>query len=277
MAVYTVLDQVEVATFVDSFGLGQLVSLEQILSGADNSSFFIVTQSSAEPDRAPDGMGQFVLTLFESIPEERLTPYIELTRILHEHDLPVPCPICDSDGKAVHRVHGKPAVLTPRIAGQAPSHPGVAQCMALGESLAAIHQVTQNANLAVQGRDLDWLAAQAHELAARLPASELTLLGEVQHFQQLAERHPTLPQAVIHGDLFRDNTLFIGDRLQAIIDFNTAHNGPLILDLAIAANDWCSDPEGRLVPSLSESLVAGYQRVRPLLEVEKKLWSDSLR
>ncbi len=77
-----------------------------------------------------------------------------------------------------------------------------------------------------------------------------------------------LPRGVVHGDLFRDNVLFAGDRLTGLLDFHHAAVGYLIYDLAVAANDWCSRPDGRLDPSQANALLAAYRRLRPLTDAE---------
>jgi homoserine kinase type II len=67
---------------------------------------------------------------------------------------------------------------------------------------------------------------------------------------------------IIHGDLFRDNVLWEGGRLEAILDFEQASGGSLVYDLAVCLNDWCWTDGPRL--DLAGALLAGYQRVRVL-------------
>lgn len=83
-----------------------------------------------------------------------------------------------------------------------------------------------------------------------------------------------LPKGVIHGDLFRDNVLFEGDRLTGLLDFHHAAVGYLIYDLAVAANDWCSLPDGRLKASQANVLLAAYHRLRPLTDTELAAFPD---
>lgn len=46
---------------------------------------------------------------------------------------------------------------------------------------------------------------------------------------------------IIHGDLFPDNALFIGDELSAVIDFSDASIGDRYLDMAVTIFSWCQD------------------------------------
>ena len=72
---------------------------------------------------------------------------------------------------------------------------------------------------------------------------------------------------IIHGDLFRDNVLWVDDRISAILDFEQASGGSLVYDLAVCINDWCWTIYPRL--DLAAALVAGYQRVRPLTPADR--------
>jgi homoserine kinase type II len=62
--------------------------------------------------------------------------------------------------------------------------------------------------------ELAWLSARAAERAAA-------------------------PRGVIHGDLFRDNVLFDGEDLVALLDFEQASTGSLVYDVAVCVNAWC--------------------------------------
>lgn len=86
-----------------------------------------------------------------------------------------------------------------------------------------------------------------------------------------------LPRANLHADLFRDNVLFEGTHLTGLIDFYNACSGPMLYDLAIALNDWCSRENGQLDAVRARALLGAYAGLRPFTAVESKLWATMLR
>lgn len=279
MAVYTVLERADIEHFIKPFGVGPLVDFEGIAAGIENTNYFVTTdQSEFGSEVSTEPLHHYVLTLFEEISANDLAFYVELTTLLSLRGLPVPCPARDADGVALHTLHGKPALLVPRAKGNHPKQANAAQCHAIGLALAGIHNITLEAGFDHPGnRSLAWLSELADKLKTTIDDSDQDLLAEVARFNALIESPPKLPRAVIHGDLFRDNTLFQGDALTAIIDFNSAGSGFLMMDLAITANDWCSQPDGSLNHQRCEALLVGYQHGRPLEDAEKRLWNDFLR
>lgn len=279
MAVYTVLDRADVETFIKPFGIGPLIDFQGVAEGIENTNYFITTDQSdlpSETQTQPEG--HFVLTIFEAIPAAELGFYIDLTSLLNVKGLPVPCPLKNADGQALQMLQDKPALLLPRISGSHPDTPSVEQCQAVARTLAGIHAVCLQSTLNHEsGRNLDWLHRIATQLTPRLSADDQSLLEELPRFQQQTLHHPDLPRHIIHSDLFRDNVLFKGDELTAIIDFNSAGNGYLLFDLAVVVNDWCSTADGSLDLPLAQATLAAYQQVRPLTNDEKSLWNDFLR
>ena len=90
-------------------------------------------------------------------------------------------------------------------------------------------------------------------------------------------RHGDLPRGPVHGDLFRDNALFEGDRLTGVVDFNYACDEAWLFDLAVTANDWCSDEDGALERTRVEALLTAYHGQRPLAPIERGAWPVLLR
>lgn len=280
MAVYTVLDRQDIEAFIAPYGIGPLLDFEGVADGIENSNYFITTDQSDFPSEVRTSpQGRYVLTLFESAQIEDLRFYVDLTTQLSNQGLPVPCPVRDADGEAVQQLLSKPAVLVPRIPGRHPSAATPVQLQALGTTLGHIHLASLGWNRSHPStRSLEWVAATAERIAPLMSEPDRNMLSQqLSRFQQAVAASTHLPRAVIHGDIFRDNVLFEGDTITAIIDFNSAGDGYLLFDLAVVINDWCSRPDGSLDTALTGALVNAYQAVRPLTADETALWNDFLQ
>jgi homoserine kinase type II len=78
----------------------------------------------------------------------------------------------------------------------------------------------------------------------------------------------TGPVGLLHGDLFKDNTLFDGAVLKGVIDFYFAHHGPCLYDMAIALNDWATTSVGKIHERRYHAFLSGYESIRPLSTTE---------
>ncbi|MDN3553161.1 homoserine kinase [Halomonas almeriensis] len=268
MAVFTPLSDAQVATFLERFDAGSLVAVEGVPAGTENSTFFVTT------DRQ-----ELVLTLFEQGEHEELPFFVELLDYLDEHRLPVPGPLHDHEGVALHSLAGKPALLFPRLPGRHPHTPNLAQCRALGEALGHMHRVSQHfPGQRPNPRDLHWLKPMHHKVLAYLShEDQLMMMDELEAYEGYFAVLPELPQGALHGDLFRDNTLFDGDRLGGMIDFYNGCTGDLLFDLAIVINDWATHEDGRLDAERYAAILGAYQARRPLDLNEQDAWPMMLR
>ncbi|WP_110685878.1 homoserine kinase [Salinicola aestuarinus] len=267
MAVFTPLNAAQVTPFLDEFAIGDLVTLEGVAHGTENSTFFVTTDQ-----------GEWVLTLFEQGEFEDLPFFVDLLDYLAAADLPVPGPIHDRQGVALKRLAGRPALLFPRMPGRHPSAPNLAQCEALGDAFGRMHKVASDfTGTRPNPRDLGYLQRRHPEVLASLSADDQALMREeITHYAEVFA-DAELPQGAIHGDLFRDNTLYDGDRLGGIIDFYNGCTGDLLFDLAIVINDWTSDDDGEIDEARYQAILTAYLAHRPLTETERDLWPSMLR
>jgi homoserine kinase type II len=268
MAVFTPISRVQLETFVQPYGLGELLDYQAIAEGSENSNFFV---SLAQ--------GEFVLTLIERGDASELPFFIALLQRLHQQDFAVPYVLATADGQTLRQLAGKPALLQPRLSGRHVQQPQPSHCQALGAWLARLHLATCQQPLPRQNdRGLAWMLTQGEQLIAQLdPIAAAILRASLDEIASLQATLAHLPSANLHGDLFRDNVLFDGAQLSGVIDFYNACSGPMLYDLAIAVNDWCSTPAGELDPPLYTALLTGYVQLRPFSAVETELWPVMLR
>ena len=239
-----------------------------IAAGSENSNFFVSLEQ-----------GEFVLTLIERGPSADLPFFIELLDVLHDAGLPVPYALRTASGEALRSLAEKPALLQPRLAGKHVHEANAHHCQEVGALLARIHLATRNQPLPRKSdRGLDWMLAEGPSLALKLPDEQLQLLRDaLAEIQALKPRILALPQANLHADLFRDNVLFDGNHLAGVIDFYNACSGPMLYDLAIALNDWCSRDDGSLDSKRAQALLGAYAGLRAFTAAEAELWPAMLR
>jgi len=271
MAVFTELASHEVAAFVARLHAGDLIAMEPIGAGIENTNYFVTTSN-----------GDWVLTVFERLRSEQLPFYLRLMQHLARRDLPVSEPRADDTGELVHSLRGKPAALCTRLPGEHIDAPSEDHCAELGRTLAGLHAAAADFPLAQPNlRGLPWWQATAPQVRPFVDADTARLLDDEMAFQQqLAQSraYAGLPRAAVHADLFRDNVLFDGERLSGCVDFYFAGVDTLLFDLAVCVNDWClADEHGRIDEPRAAALLGAYNAQRPLSPTEHRLLPAVLR
>ncbi len=265
MAVFTPVAPEQAQQLLARLDAGALLSLHAISAGIENTNYFV---SSSR--------GDWVLTLFERLTSEQLPFYLGLMQHLARAGLPVPEPRADASGQLLHQVAGKPAALVNRLPGQHVLQADGDHCRQMGELLAQLHLAAASfAATQPNLRALDWCQATAPQVLPFItPAQRQWLQQELDLQAAQASAQAALPQAVVHADLFRDNTLWQGpadaQRVSGCVDFYFAGVDALAYDLAVVINDWCiDDASGALDAPRAQALLAAYQRVRALRSAEQ--------
>lgn len=266
MSVYTTVAREELSAWLARYSAGELVELQGISSGIENTNYFVGTTA-----------GQFVLTLYERLPADELPFYLNLMAHLSREGVPCPAPIPDRTGALFSLLNGKPAGLVTRLDGTPVIAPSNKHCVAVGHTLAQLHLAGAKFRGRLQNRrGLAWWRQAARAVQRFLEAEQSSLL-ERELVAQEAQEKMKLPRGAIHGDLFRDNALFVDGRLTGVIDFGFAATDALTYDLAITVNDWCTRRDGGLDERRTRALIGAYHAARPLNEEEQAAWPLLLR
>jgi len=266
MAVFTSVSEAELTAWLGDYSLGQLLELQAIASGIENTNYFVTTSN-----------GRFVLTLFEKLSADELPFYLNLMAHLARHGIPCPCPVANRRNQFLGELNGKPACIVSRLSGKSTTAPNIAQCAAIGAMLGQMHIAGQSfSQIMPNPRGAAWRTATAPQMRPFLDAEQAELLdNEVAlHARQ---NWAALPQGVTHADLFRDNVLLEENRVGGLIDFYFACSDALLYDVAITVNDWCMDADGSLDAARAQAFLRAYHAVRPLLDSEREAWPLMLR
>ncbi len=269
MNAITQLDVLDLEHTIARYGVGDLIRYWPAVNGIENSNYFIRTADQGRER-------EFVLTIMEQ-PSNAGGAYVPLLDLCMEAGLPVAGIVRNQSGEAIDRYDGKLILLSHRLPGKHVYNPTLKQVAALGRFIARFHLTTRGWNHPVPDypRTAPWLAHQAALVRDHLPYLSRALLADtVRAVSHLLARHDAadLPSGIIHGDLFRDNVLFNERGLTGVLDFHHAARGTLIYDLAVAANDWCTDSTGMTNPDRVTELLRAYHRIRPLSRAELRLF-----
>jgi homoserine kinase type II len=262
MAVYTDVAAEDLADFLRNYDIGTLLSYKGIAEGVENSNFLLHTST-----------GSFILTLYEKrVAQCDLPFFLGLMQHLATHGITCPQPVAGKGDEMLGVLAGRPAAIVNFLEGVWPRKPNAAHCAGVGHALAKMHlagadfPMSRANTLSVSGwRPLfDASAPRADTLQKGL----CVLLGaELDYLEKHWPR--SLPQGVIHADLFPDNVFFLGEKLSGLIDFYFACNDILSYDVAICLNAWCFESDHSFNVTKARALLSAYEKVRPLSAAER--------
>ena len=267
MSVYTTIEENELKSFLSNYDVGLLEDYQGISDGIENTNYFVNTSR-----------GRFVLTIFEHHSFDEMQYYLKLMHHLADHEVPSANPVADNQGNYLNLFKNKPIALVERLNGGSITETNVDHCQQLGMAMGKMH----SAGLSFDDRQDNprgpaWCQQTAVKIIGKLNADEQNMLDEEVHFQK-EKRHADLPRGVIHADLFRDNALWVdASNFSGIIDFYYSCDDVLLYDLAVAANDWCSNEDFTLNKDKVIALLTHYNTFRPLTDNEQEYWPAMLR
>lgn len=196
---------------------------------------------------------------------------MELMEIIRQHDLKVAYPIPNNAGSDIFQSGEFPALMYDFVEGHdAPlnseSRKQIAKEVAKLNSIEVPDSFVKPNNLNFQN---------CIELEAKLDAEPHQFPEVFAHFRsemKLLEKyvHLDLPKGFVHGDVFPNNTIFQGNELKAIIDFEEFAVETLLFDVAMTIVGFCLDDEFRVDQKAKQELLEGYESVRPLSRSEKE-------
>lgn len=262
MAVYTEVSDDDLAALLKGYGIGTLLSYKGIAEGVENTNYMVHTTA-----------GTYILTLYEKRVDPADLPFfLGLMEHLFAKGVTCPLPVRDLNGRVLNQIGGRHAALVTFLEGVWPRHPKALHCGETGRALARMHVGTEGFSLRRPNAlgPAGWRPLYLkfkHQADEILPGLAKLIETELDYLD--AHWPASLPQCVIHADLFPDNVFFVGDNLSGLIDFYFACNDQAAYDLAICLNAWCFEPDFAFNVTKGRAMLKGYESVRPLTTAER--------
>lgn len=257
MAVYTVLSAADVADALARFGLPAPDRVVPEPKGYVNTNHHVWAGGARWFLRVAEGMAE-ADARFEG----------EVHAFLASARYPAPRLVLAADGRPFAIFGGRIVMLFAYAPGEElrPEAVSPERCRAIGDRLAHLHELSEaftadRANPFGPARVAAWIAGLRRDGGAdRDVARALPLLEEE---SRRAATLPGAPRGLVHGDLFVDNVLWLGDRPSAVLDWEMACVDAFAWDLGVALCAWAwRDGEGAggaFDPARAAALVEGYR------------------
>ncbi|MBX3211376.1 MAG: homoserine kinase [Labilithrix sp.] len=278
MAILTVPTDAELASFVASYPLAPLRKAKGIEAGTVNTSYAL---------ELADGQRWF-LRIYEEQDAAGAGREAVVLAHLAAHGVPTPAPLAAEDGASMSSLAGKPAAIFPWVDGDMLCQRAVTEEAAaeVGGALARIHLAGHAPGAALDAGRFDpaHLVERCERVASSSDADARAIAGELRDAAAriAASRRHDVPRGLVHGDLFRDNVLWQAEpaasssggcsSIAALLDFESAHDGPFAYDLAVTLLSWSYGSQ--LETNLGRALVRGYRAVRELEPGDREVLYD---
>ena len=285
MAILTTPTTAELASFVAAYPLEPLEKFRGIEAGTVITSF----ELELELEREREGRRRrWFLRIYEEQDAAGAVREAAVLAHLAAHGLPTPAPIAARDGATMRLLAGKPAAIFPWVDGEMLCQRAVTvdAAAAVGAALARIHVAghAPTAPLDAGRFDPAHLVTRCERVASSSDPEARALAGSLRDamIRIAASRRYDVPRGLIHGDLFRDNVLWSDDTsatgtgtcssIAALLDFESAHDGPFAYDLAVTILAWSYG--SKLDTDLAAAIVRGYRSVRELEAGDREVLYD---
>lgn len=243
----------EIAGLLAHYDTGSLKQHYLMEGGYANSSYYVQTDT-----------GEFIMTftLYNSF--EEVKGLVDLLLHLEKNNFPTSRPIKSKEGRYILSYNGKPVILKKYIEGEVSENLSLSHLRQLGIQTVLLHKIAPQKSTRLTHEygleTFDQLFHHQHEFIPWLKEKKEYLASHLDE---------SMPKGIIHGDIFYDNVIVLGDKVQAIIDFENHCNGYLAFDPAMCMVGCCMN-DGQLVKEKTAALLEGYYSIRPLNPVEEE-------
>ena len=262
MAVHTKLSKHDISLITKKYNIGNLIKHVAIKEGIENTNYKIITTKN-----------QFILTLYENrVKKKNLPFYLELMLYSKKKGIPCPQPIKDKNGNIINNFYSKKISICSFLNGKSKKKWNSYDCLLIGKNLGYFHRKNKyfkkKLNNDFRQNFWNYIATKLdyNKVDKIIPDSNKFIKEEIKFLKHYWPQ--TLPNGIIHADLFPDNVFFNNHEITGILDFYFSCNDFFIYDFAITSNAWCFN-NGVFKRNFFKNFVNGYELIRPLTNNEK--------
>lgn len=261
MAVYTHLNKEDINNIAKEYDL-MVYSFKGIPEGILNTNYLLNTDK-----------GKFILRVLEgnrsfNSEKEELDFLLQLNGII-----PCTIPYKTKSSEILIRYNSKLMSLFYYIDGEKIEEITPNYLKEIGILLGKFHKFSQNKIISRKTRiDENHYFKKLNLNSVNIPKTDIDEISKL--YNKLSKIDFTsLPQGIIHNDIFPDNVFVKDNKIVGILDFNDATTAPFIFDIGIVINFWIRIK--RFDPAQEEKYIKifldAYESIRKLTSKEKEL------
>lgn len=257
MPQYTTLSTEELTHILKHYEIGSLIKLEDIQGGYGNSNFKLATTE-----------GTFLLKICDEKNVDQLKMQVQLLDHLQQYAYPTVYPILQKNREALLISDKFHVMIYPFLNGGTPQ-PNKQVSTQIGAALGKLHSIPPLPDLPCFPMGISEIIPFLEEVKVSQFSDHpfvIWLKSELEWIQPELSR--PLPTGLLHGDLFLDNTLFDGDKMVAIIDFEEVCYDKMMIDVGITIIGCCYTAQHQLDPVSVHGFLETYNAIRSMTDAE---------
>lgn len=250
--------QEKIQMVLDYYKLGGLLSFELLPSGYANTNYKIEMNNSKN----------YVFRICHQQTLDGIIYEVNLMEELKKMKFPTAFPIPREDGEYATLLDSHYITIYEFIEGKEPElNPKTVEEIAL--KVGVLNRLKNWKTLRKQNH-INWDAC--YQLIQYFEMSKYQYLDIFDYFIEQTEylKKPlaeAVPRGIVHGDVFPDNTIFDGNKLIAIIDFEDACLDNLLFDIGMTINGFCFQ-NNQLDEKLVKIFIQSYNKTRKMTDKE---------
>jgi len=241
------------------YDCGKLQALKLLTKGYANQNFKVETDN-----------GSVLFRFVKQSSEAELLHEFKVLEYLKSKSFPAGFPIRRKDGNYINFTSNGKVVLYEFVEGEEPEI-NAFTVAEIGKAIGQLGKIDPSdfyrVNSIISCEGAEKLIEKFESAANQYPE---VFEEYIQLFEGLKWKlNLALPSGIVHGDIYTDNTIFKGNKLKAIIDFEMVCTDHFLYEIGMTANGFCYRGEA-LDKELLQVLIENYERIRPLTTQERK-------